>query len=273
VAERFSVNGHWQTIMGTAVFAPRRHRDHKPWRVLFDDRTEAHWTQHRVAQGAALRQRHAAPPPPPPPPPLSPPSWPPPAPPPAEARGTQDDEETTLARRKLESAPPRPGTHMLAATAPFQEANVFRLGASASGHYAFGRMDVTCGACGALMWIEERTSGSADAPRFSTCCHDDIVRLPPLGAPPEPLRELLAREHPRSNHFLRNIRAYNGALSMASTSAPAASSRTRHPVSSSAVAYTITSPAPLTHCRACSRATLSCTRWTKRPRRRCACAT
>ena len=68
------------------------------------------------------------------------------------------------------------------------------------------------------MWPEEHTHGGRRAPgAYSLCCGKGRIRLPPLQAPPELLRQLFARELPGAATFLQHIRAYNVQLQMAST--------------------------------------------------------
>ncbi|CAG8853238.1 5621_t:CDS:2, partial [Gigaspora margarita] len=88
-----------------------------------------------------------------------------------------------------------------------------------SRHY-LGEMNAICVNCKALMWIDERISTSSRTnPKFSLCCSNNRVQLPPLIDPPEPLYTLLFGSDLRSKHFQEMIRAYNTALSFASMGA------------------------------------------------------
>lgn len=68
-----------------------------------------------------------------------------------------------------------------------------------------------CEHCGAMMWFEERTNkrGKTNKPKFSLCCMQGKVQLPLLRRPPQLLINLLEGNHPRSKHFIENIRPYN----------------------------------------------------------------
>ena len=68
-------------------------------------------------------------------------------------------------------------------------------------------MSIVCGECGALKYKNEPPA---------LCCSKGKVELPILDEPPQPLKDLLAGEHPNSKRFLRNIRFYNNAFAMTS---------------------------------------------------------
>ncbi|CDF36122.1 unnamed protein product [Chondrus crispus] len=81
-----------------------------------------------------------------------------------------------------------------------------------------GMIRVECSHCKALHFVQERMGGSSAArPIFSTCCGKGKLSLPLLPDPPALLRSLLIDDTPRACSFRKNIRAYNVALSMAST--------------------------------------------------------
>lgn len=48
------------------------------------------------------------------------------------------------------------------------------------------------------------------------CCLQGKVKLEEVLLPPEPLHSLLTGDHPKSKHFMRNIRRYNNAFQMTS---------------------------------------------------------
>ena len=51
-----------------------------------------------------------------------------------------------------------------------------------------GPCDVICSSCHALHWIDEHTYDSGIRnPRFSRCCHNGKISLPPFNNAPEPL--------------------------------------------------------------------------------------
>ncbi|XP_008482471.2 uncharacterized protein LOC103519163 [Diaphorina citri] len=66
---------------------------------------------------------------------------------------------------------------------------------------------IECQWCHAKKWKEE-SSG--------LCCSGGKVQLPDIELLPEPLHSLLINHHPDSEHFLANIRKYNGCFQMTS---------------------------------------------------------
>ncbi|VVC42095.1 Helitron helicase-like domain, partial [Cinara cedri] len=64
-----------------------------------------------------------------------------------------------------------------------------------------------CKWCHAKKWKEESPG---------ICCSNGKVVLSPIEALPEPLHSLLLNNHPESQHFLTNIRKYNGCFQMTS---------------------------------------------------------
>ena len=73
-----------------------------------------------------------------------------------------------------------------------------------------GACDVVCDHCHALRWKGE-TKGM--------CCRNGAVQLPPLLEPPSPLWLLLNDTTSEAKKFRTNIRKYNAALMMASSTA------------------------------------------------------
>lgn len=69
---------------------------------------------------------------------------------------------------------------------------------------------VTCPACQAIVWIGEAVvKETRNSPRkFSICCQQGRVKLPPRRPPPPLLEELLGRPS-----FMVQIRVANGMLS------------------------------------------------------------
>ena len=72
-----------------------------------------------------------------------------------------------------------------------------------------------CRWCGAKMLLDERVewSGSEGNVEFSLCCMKGKVHLPHLQKPLKLLFNLLRGDHPKSKHYLDNIRAYNNMFS------------------------------------------------------------
>ena len=78
-------------------------------------------------------------------------------------------------------------------------------------------MDFIRPLCGAKLWESEKLSTSTKSwYKFSLCCGQGKVVLPPLASPPEMLMHLLTAADKRGREFRDNIRAYNSALSFAS---------------------------------------------------------
>lgn len=77
------------------------------------------------------------------------------------------------------------------------------------GHSAFsvGRMEKVCNYCGAKKWSKEP---------LGPCCSNGQVKLNDIDEPPRILKELLIGRDPRSIHFQKNIRKYNGCFAMTS---------------------------------------------------------
>ncbi|CAG9771498.1 unnamed protein product [Ceutorhynchus assimilis] len=65
----------------------------------------------------------------------------------------------------------------------------------------------TCEFCNAYKWQEDPNG---------MCCSSGKVQLPVIEPYPEPLKSLLTRHHPMSEHFLSSVRQYNGCFQMTS---------------------------------------------------------
>jgi hypothetical protein len=74
---------------------------------------------------------------------------------------------------------------------------------------------VTCSKCGASVLPEEAAGGSKVNPKFTICCANGVVTLPPLGVIPRVV-ELLGGTTRVCVHFRKNIRKYNSVLSFTS---------------------------------------------------------
>lgn len=68
------------------------------------------------------------------------------------------------------------------------------------------------------MWSKETHTGCVKSNRtkFSTCCSQGKVQLPPLSEPPNTLKRLLTESSKEAVSFRRNIRAYNSSLAFTS---------------------------------------------------------
>ncbi len=68
--------------------------------------------------------------------------------------------------------------------------------------YCCGPLEFACDKCGALFWLDERLSNSSKIkPKFSMCCRNGKVVLPPYPEPPQPLPDLLTRETTEARNF------------------------------------------------------------------------
>lgn len=72
---------------------------------------------------------------------------------------------------------------------------------------AIGKMNIVCKHCKALKWKEEA---------LGLCCSNGKIMLENISQRPEPLHSLIHNSHPKSTHFLNNIRKYNTAFQMTS---------------------------------------------------------
>ena len=83
-----------------------------------------------------------------------------------------------------------------------------------------GGMKYTCDKCGACMFKGEKTAGSFSTAnptaKFSLCCSNGEIQLPPTKEPPEKLKKLLTGNTKRDHDFQTNIRGYNSSLAFAS---------------------------------------------------------
>ena len=77
----------------------------------------------------------------------------------------------------------------------------------------------SCSYCQALMWIEERTSGTESNPHFTSCCLNGSVSMPAGHKIPQFLLHLLVDHNENAQQFRRFIRLYNSVLSFSSMSA------------------------------------------------------
>lgn len=68
-----------------------------------------------------------------------------------------------------------------------------------------------CENCSALFWFEERVNkrNVRGSPKYSTCCNQGKITLPPINQPPKQLLDLFFKFSEKRTHFLENIRSYN----------------------------------------------------------------
>ncbi|CAI0546115.1 unnamed protein product, partial [Linum tenue] len=84
--------------------------------------------------------------------------------------------------------------------------------------FDIGKPSYKCVYCGAIMWKEESTKATRNSnePKFSLCCRQGKVKLPPRRQPPEVLNMLLQANTSMARHFLEHIRGYNAVLAFTS---------------------------------------------------------
>ena len=83
--------------------------------------------------------------------------------------------------------------------------------------YSFGSMGSSCSFCDAKFWESEKLLASTKSClKFSLCCGQSKVVLPPLATPPDLLLHLLTATDSRGKAFRDHIRSYNTALGFAS---------------------------------------------------------
>ncbi|MCH81103.1 ATP-dependent DNA helicase PIF1, partial [Trifolium medium] len=81
-----------------------------------------------------------------------------------------------------------------------------------------GDMDTVCPSCGAFVWYGEKAEKDRATSSFqiSLCCKKGKIKLPFMIEPPPLIRHLFNGIHPRSTHFLANVRSYNNMFSFTS---------------------------------------------------------
>jgi hypothetical protein len=79
-----------------------------------------------------------------------------------------------------------------------------------------GEMIQRCTHCSALLWLQERSEGGLSNPKFQLCCGLSRYTLAPLFDTPPFIKQLLQTNTEESKEFMKNIRAYNNALSFVS---------------------------------------------------------
>ncbi|CAI0375527.1 unnamed protein product, partial [Linum tenue] len=84
--------------------------------------------------------------------------------------------------------------------------------------FTLGHPDCVCQFCGAIMWRQESTFATRNhkTPKFTLCCMEGKVKLPPIKQPPPFLKWLLESDHNLAKHFREFIRAYNAVFSFTS---------------------------------------------------------
>lgn len=86
----------------------------------------------------------------------------------------------------------------------------------------FGKPDMKCKNCGAVVWYEERNRKKANREnaRFTICCQDGKVKLPKTKETPDFLKELLDDNGTQMRRqFKDKIRKYNSMFSLTSIGA------------------------------------------------------
>jgi hypothetical protein len=81
-----------------------------------------------------------------------------------------------------------------------------------------GDMDIECKKCGAMVWYGEVAHKDHETGELlvSLCCRKGNITIPFMREPPPLIRSLFNGTHPKSNHFVLNIRSYNNMFSFTS---------------------------------------------------------
>jgi hypothetical protein len=81
-----------------------------------------------------------------------------------------------------------------------------------------GDMDIECRKCGAMVWSGEVAHRDPESgePLVSLCCRKGNITIPFMREPPHLIRSLFNGTHPKSSHFILNIRSYNNMFSFTS---------------------------------------------------------
>ena len=107
--------------------------------------------------------------------------------------------------------------------------------------HSLGPMSSKCPHCNDKFFPQEKTVSRG---QYIKCCRQGKIRLPPIAAPSENIKQLFSGDSPDSAHFKTHIRTYNSALGMASWNAPIVQHPTGGPrvVTIHGQAYHLTSP-------------------------------
>lgn len=75
-----------------------------------------------------------------------------------------------------------------------------------------------CDSCSAVYWFEERVNkGNVyGSPKYSVCCSQGKISLPPINQPPKELIDLFFSINEKRKCFFQNIRSYNNMFSFTS---------------------------------------------------------
>ena len=85
------------------------------------------------------------------------------------------------------------------------------------GRHTLSQMNIQCSKCHALHFPSEKLAVSSNRnPKFSSCCSQGKIDLPPFTDPPNFLKNLISGRSTKSTLFRNNIRQYN--ISFAFTS-------------------------------------------------------
>ena len=82
-----------------------------------------------------------------------------------------------------------------------------------------GEMVYQCEFCAALFWIEEKTSGSRQNPKYNKCCANGKIKLNPYEDLPDELTRIITST--QKNNYFGQIRAFNCNFSFISIGAKA----------------------------------------------------
>lgn len=87
-----------------------------------------------------------------------------------------------------------------------------------SNYWDIGDPECVCEFCGAFLWYEEKIQKGFNArfPKFSLCCRQGRIVLPPSPCPPQILHDLFHKNDRRCKFFLSNIRSFNNMFAFTS---------------------------------------------------------
>ena len=86
------------------------------------------------------------------------------------------------------------------------------------GRHRLSRQKIRCSNCNAIMFQEEKTSGTINNAKFSLCCSSGKFDLPQLQPIPHFLKQLLTTHHQTAlgQDLIEKIRSYNSVFAFTS---------------------------------------------------------
>ncbi|CAF1150534.1 unnamed protein product [Brachionus calyciflorus] len=84
------------------------------------------------------------------------------------------------------------------------------------GRHLLRNEKLICNNCHAIMFFEEKTSGTVENPSFSMCCSNKQFKLPTNNPLPPLLMNLIRQQNALGEHFVQNIRSFNSVFAFTS---------------------------------------------------------